>query len=173
MNREEARQLLNVLLPAISLNFEKDHCLIPVMFMRAWVSPDGERLSEATLTITPLPWKNKAEQIYMMGRIKALAEQCAAEVVVLVTEAWYAEGLTQEQANQADAHVASTGSLKGFSGVQEKILIRLEWSTGAEFWEAKIEHLEGTVHLLPFEITEKDLPPAILRSRVDNRRFTN
>jgi hypothetical protein len=174
MQRDEALKFLNIMLPMISLNMERDGHLMPVAFMLVSLSPEtGERLPQPSLSITPLPWKSQEEKLYMQDQLKLVAQRYEAVLVILATEAWYADGLPPEKVKEADAYVEEHGSLEHFPGVGERIIVRLEYSTTAEFWEANIERVEGHVHVDAFENTVKDLPASILNTGVDNPTLTN
>lgn len=171
--QDGARKFMDIVMPMVSMHLERDGYLLPVAFMLVRRSPEtGERLDKLTFTISPLPWRNQAEKLYMTDQIKRVAKTHEAEMVILATEVWYADGLTPEQVKEADAYVRKHGSMEGFPGVKERVLIRLEYGTCAEFWEAPIERVEGHPHVGAFEHTES-LATAILHTVVDNSRLTN
>ena len=174
IQRDDALKFLETILPMVTLNIENDGFLTPVAFLLVRVSPEtGKRLEKPVMSICPLPWKNRAEKLYMQDQLRDVARRLDAELVLLVTEAWYAEGLTPQQQQEAEAHIEEHGSLAGFPNIRERVVARLEYGTGAEFWEAEIERVDKRVRLAPFENTERNQPHAILHFGVDNPHLTN
>jgi hypothetical protein len=173
MNREQALDFMRPMLPAVAHNIEKDGHMLAVAFLLVRVSPEtGEPLLAPKMLITPLPWENQADKQAMMLQLRSMAKRFDACLAMLVTEAWYVEGLNDDERKSAEAHIRKYGSLQDFPDVQERIIVHLEHSDGAESWEATIRRSDEGVRVDPFQY-EGELPSVILDRGVDNPTLTN
>lgn len=173
MNRDQALDFMRPMLPLVAHNIEKDGHLLAVAFLLVQVSPEtGQQLSTPRLSITPLPWENQADKRAMMLQLRCVAKRFNACLAMLVTEAWYVEGLEPSEVQEADAYVREHGSLQGYPGVEERVIVRLEYTGGAESWKAKIRRSAEGVRVDPFQY-EGEHPSEILDTGVDNPGLTN
>jgi len=169
--KDTAHRFLRLLLPMVTLNFERDGHVMPVLFLFTHRDENtGALLEKPNMAIVPMPWTNAEEKLAMFDSVRNLARERQASMSLLVCESWYAEDV-KENITKIRAHVAEHGTLEGYENCRERVSALLEYADTAEVWHAPIDR--NPTSLGKFQIDPEAGVQCILNKGLDNATLTN
>jgi hypothetical protein len=169
--KDAAQRFLRLMLPMVTLNFERDGHVMPVLFLLMHRDENtGALLEKPNLAIVPMPWTSAEEKLVLFDSARSLARERRASMSLLVCESWYVED-AKENIDKIRAHMAEHGTLEGYENCRERVSALLEYADTAEMWHAPISR--NPTSLGEFQIDSEAGVQCILNKGLDNATLTN